>query len=81
MNPHGSGRFGLPCKLPITAQDWFDHLCRTLDRGFTESERAITFAGNRSEPSVLDEPVTTTRSHNPGRETWLCGVVMKQRAR
>lgn len=41
---------GLPHQLPITAQDWFDHLCRTLDRGFTESERKLLPPGTDLDP-------------------------------
>lgn len=35
------GSFELPYQLPITAEQWFGHLCRTLNRGFTEFERTL----------------------------------------
>ncbi|MGH3903981.1 MAG: AAA family ATPase [Pseudonocardiaceae bacterium] len=51
-----SGNFGLPYELPIIAQAWFDHLCRSFDRGFTESERALLPSG-----TDLDPPCSTNR--------------------
>lgn len=44
------GFFDLPYKLPITAEQWFDHLCSTLDRGFTEPERELLPPGTDPNP-------------------------------
>jgi WD40 repeat protein len=50
------GDFEVPYELPITAEQWFDHLCRALGRSFTEPERAILPPG-----TDLDPPCATNR--------------------
>jgi len=44
------GTFEMPYELPITAEQWFAHLCRTLNRGFTESERVLLPPGTDLNP-------------------------------
>ncbi|MGH3915371.1 MAG: hypothetical protein ACRDTC_18480, partial [Pseudonocardiaceae bacterium] len=51
-----AGLSALPFELPIIAQDWFDHLCQALDRGFTEFERALLPPGTDPDP-----PCSTNR--------------------